>query len=86
MRPTCDHEEDEHLLKSWRISARSAEFAAQLDRRCSGGHRHREIAHDQTAASAYYPKELANQIHIAARIVFQGRHSGSLQQKKREGA
>ena len=86
MWPAGDYEEDEFLLKSWRLSCSSAEFAKLLDRRCCGGHRHREIAGDQTAESAYYPQELAAQIHRAARCILLGQRSGSLQQQNKEGA
>ena len=65
MRPQCAHEPDQYIGKCWRISANSAEFAAALDRRCDGSHRHVVTVGRETAATAFYPRQLALQVHFA---------------------
>ena len=65
MRPQRVHEPEEFVHKLWRVSTTSKELAAAIERRCDGSHRHVAITGDETAATAFYPKRLAQQVHFA---------------------
>ena len=56
---------DEFIGKHWRLQSTSSGFAAALNRRCDGAHRHVVTVGGETAASAYYPKPMAQAIHAA---------------------
>ena len=65
LRPQKEHLPDEFIGKSWRVSSTSSGFAAALDRRCDGSHRHVETVGKETAATAFYPPLLAQAVHRA---------------------
>ena len=65
MRPQREHADDEYVGKLWRIQSTCPQFAAAIDRHCDGSHRHVPIAGDETAASAYYPELMAQEVHFA---------------------
>ena len=67
LQPIAPDHQDKYLLKAWRISSSSADFAAMLERRCDGSHQHLPIAGAETEPSGYYPEALAHQIHRAAK-------------------
>ena len=64
MRPKRASAPDELMSKTWRVSSSCAEFTAFLDRRCDRSHRHVAAAGGETAATAYYPPQLAKAIHM----------------------
>ena len=65
LRPQKDHDADEYIGKTWRLSTNCSGFAAALDKRCDGSHRHVTTVGGETAASAFYPPGLAEAVHNA---------------------
>ena len=77
LRPQRNHDPDEYIGKTWRLSTNCSGFAAQLDRRCEGGHRHITTVGGETAASAFYPEALAEAVHFALSLWAGGLRQGS---------
>ena len=65
LRPQSPHSSTEFIGKAWRLSASDSEFTAALDRRCDGSHKHVSVVGRETAATAFYPPQLAEAVHCA---------------------
>ena len=55
--------EGHYLAKDWAIHSTLPELDQALERRCPGGHLHREITGHATNVSGHYPQPMANAFH-----------------------